>query len=111
MQRIGWKSWVMLEDVETGQIHSGMLYNLNSEGLYFECDVPFESGSELKVMINKMPDAKSPGVFQAEVRWAEEIIAPVVMHHYGVGACYTHMVSRSDSRQWLKVIQGGVETA
>lgn len=101
----------MLEDMDTGQIHTGMLYNFNADGFYFECDVPFKSGCELKVMIRKMPDANSPGIFQAEVKWTEEIIAPVVMHHYGVGASYSHMASRSDARQWLKVIQGGMETA
>ncbi len=109
VKRLAWNSWVIIEDTDTGQIHTGMLYNLNSEGFYFECDVPFKIGSELSVMIEKLPDAQSPEIFQAEVRWVEEIIAPVVMYHYGVGTCYSDMASRSNSKKWFKVIQGGME--
>jgi len=109
VKRYAWESWVIVEDADTGQIQTGMLYNLNSEGFYFECDVPLKRGGVLSAMIEKLPDTQSPEVFQAEVRWVEEIIAPVVMYHYGVGACYSHMDSRSDSKKWFKVIQGGME--
>ena len=87
-----------------------MLYNLHSEGIYFECDTPFENGSKLVVMIDKMPDTAGPEVVKAKVEWAEEIVAPVVLHHYGIGASFAHLTDRADSKKELKVIPGGMET-
>lgn len=88
-----------------------MLYNLNSEGIYFECDEPFKSGSELSVMIESLPNAMKQEVFRAKVKWAEEIVAPVVMYHFGVGAKYAKMAKQPSSKKELKVIPGGTEAA
>lgn len=111
MKRIAWESWITVKDADSGQMHNGMLYNFNSEGFYFECDAPFKSGSELSVIIESLPDARRSEVFQAKVRWAEEIVAPVVMYHYGVGAKCSKLTSPPGSKKQLKVISGGVETA
>lgn len=112
MKRISWESWVTIEDSNTGRVLTGILYNFNSEGIYFECDAPLKNGSELSVKVENLPETMHAKVFRAEVKWAEEIVAPVVMHNYGVGACYARMGGRPDSRSdGLKVIPGGMETA
>ena len=112
MKRNSWESWVIVKDTDTGRIHTGILYNFNSEGFYFECDASFNRGCELRVVVENLPETMNAEVFRAKVKWAEEIVAPVVMHNYGVGACYTNMPGRPDSRSGgLKVIPGGNETA
>ena len=107
MERIAWESWVTVKDADTGQTHNGILYNFNSEGIYFECDARFKSGSALSVSIENLPDGSRPEIIDAEVKWAEEIIAPVVMFHYGVGASYAHLVDGAGPKKGLTVIHGG----
>ena len=109
LKRIAWESGIMVKDADSGRLHKGMLYNFNSEGLYFECDAPLRSGSRVSVIIEKLPDAPNSEVYQAKVKWSEEIIAPVVMYHYGIGAKYSKIISKSIPKKRLKVISGGVE--
>lgn len=109
VRRTAWESWVTVKDPDSNQFHTGMLYNFHSGGIYFECDTAFESGKTLNVMIEKPPDEMIPEVLQAEVKWTEEIVAPVVMFHYGVGASFATQSDRSESMKGLKVIQGGGE--
>jgi hypothetical protein len=109
-KRIAWESGILVKDADSGRVHRGMLYNFNSEGFYFECDAPLKSGCRLSVKIENFPDAASSEVVQAKVKWAEEIVAPVVMYHYGIGAEYSNMITRSGEKKRLKVISGGIET-
>ena len=57
-----------------------------------------------------MPYQTGPGVVEAKVEWAEEIVAPVVLHHYGIGASFAHLADRAKSKKGLKVILGGMES-
>ncbi len=109
MRRTEWESWVTVKDPESNQFHTGRLYNFHSEGIYFECDAAFESGKALTVMIEKTPDTMRPEVLRAEVKWTEEIVAPVVMFHYGVGASFATQSDQPEPMKGLKVIHGGSE--
>ena len=109
-KRIACESGIIVKDTDSGRLHRGMLYNFNSKGFYFECDAPLESGSRLSVKIENLPDTAISEVVQAKVRWAEEIVAPVVMYHYGIGAEYYEIIKRSGPKKRLKVISGGIET-
>jgi hypothetical protein len=108
MKRIAWESGIIVKDADSGRIHKGMLYNFNSEGFYFECDAPLRSGSRVSVMVEKLPEAPRSEIYQAKVKWSEEIIAPVVMYHYGIGVKYSRLISESIPKKRLKVISGGV---
>ena len=110
MKRIAWESGIIVKDGDSGRIHKGMLYNFNSEGFYFECDAPLRNGSRVSVMIEKLPDAPRSKVYQAKVKWSEEIIAPVVMYHYGIGVKSSKIISGTIPQKRLKVISGGMET-
>ena len=109
LKRIAWESGIIVKDADSGRIHKGMLYNFNSEGFYFECDAPFRSGSHVSVMIEQLPDTPSSKVYQAKVKWSEEIFEPVVMYHYGIGVKYSRKINESIPKKRLKVISGGME--
>ena len=109
LKRIAWESGIIVKDADSGRIHKGMLYNFNSEGFYFECDAPLKSGSRVSVVIEKLPDAPNSKVYQAKVKWSEEIFEPVVMYHYGIGVKYSRIISESIPNKKLKVISGGME--
>lgn len=110
-KRIPWESWVTLQDGTTGRMVSGMLFNFNSTGIYFECDTRFRNGTELVVLVENLPNAVSPGLFKVQVRWIEEIDDAVVMYRYGIGARCVQPLNMQYSRSRFKVIPGGVDAA
>jgi len=109
--RFCYESPVVIEECGTGVHFDGRMYNYSLQGMYFESDLLFLSGTRVNVWFSNLSGSSLPDINFAEVRWCEEIIGPVVLNNYGAGVRYHQPITYREFPRHFHVIQGGVKDA
>lgn len=104
-QRLAYEAALKIENCDSGTYTYGRMYNYSAGGIYFESDIAFQTGTRVRIDIEKPSSRLITDHFIANVKWCQEISAAVVLYDYGVGVEFDR--SKRDSK--FKVIQGGAD--
>jgi hypothetical protein len=75
----------MLEDQDSGQWGYGRSVNISGVGLFFESEIPYNSGVRLTVQFNNPPFKSLQKTFPTVVRWCKELPYDSTASFFGVG--------------------------
>lgn len=75
---------IMLE-YSIGNYCSAIMMNHSSHGMYLEADCYPLTGSEIMIGIGKCPYVCRPAVYQAEVKWRDELNDDEAIYLFGFG--------------------------
>ena len=104
-QRFVYDAALRIENCDSGTYTYGRMYNYNAGGIYFESDVPFQPGTQVRIHVEKPTKDLGSGHLTAQVKWCQEISAAVVLYDYGIGVEF----DRSEQDGMFIVIQGGAD--
>jgi hypothetical protein len=102
-QRFVYESALKVENCDSGTYTYGRMYNYSAGGIYFESDVAFQPGTQVRIEIEKPAIDLDTDDLVAMVKWCHEISAAVVLYDYGIGVEFDR--SKRDGK--FRVIQGG----
>jgi hypothetical protein len=98
---------VEIEDLGSGKLMPGRLYNFSLGGVHFELDEPLPPGTEVRVSLLQPAAGISFRGCRGIVRWSCEIQDPVVLNTHGAGAEFTEPPWSRTRTAGFKVIPGG----
>ena len=104
-QRFVFEAALKIENCDSGNYTSGRMYNFSAGGIYFESDVAFQPGTQVRIEIEKPDHGFGTDHLTAKVKWCQEISAAVVLYDYGIGVKFDH--AKRDGK--FRVIQGGAD--
>jgi len=104
-QRLAYEAAVKIENRDSGSYTYGRMYNYSAGGIYFESDVAFQPGTQVRIDIEKPSSRLITDHFIAKVKWCQEISAAVVLYDYGIGVEFDR--AKHDGK--FKVIKGGAD--
>ena len=84
-KRFEFQDTVMLENKDSGQWSYGRSVNISGVGLFFESEIPFNSGVRLSVQFNNPPFKSMQKTFPTIVRWCKELSYDSTASFFGVG--------------------------
>ena len=105
-QRFVYESALKIENCDSGTYTYGRMYNYSAGGIYFESDVAFQPGTQVRIEIEKPAAGLDADHLMASVKWCREISAAVVLYDYGIGVELDRPIR--DGR--FRVINGGADT-
>ena len=108
-KRLSHEAPLVIENCDSGTYSYGRMYNYSQTGFYFESDTPYQTGTRIRIDIEKSKIGLEAGQYFAEVKWCAEISAAVVLYDYGIGAEFDPKIDAERGNGKLKVINGGVE--
>ena len=108
-KRLSHEAPLVIENCDSGTYSYGRMYNYSPKGFYFESDTPYQTGTCIRIDIEKSKIGLEAGQYFAVVKWCAEISAAVVLYDYGIGAEFDPKIDAKRSNGKLKVINGGVE--
>ncbi|MGD2186083.1 MAG: PilZ domain-containing protein [Desulfobacterales bacterium] len=108
-KRIVHEAAIIIEKCDSETYTYGRMYNYSAGGIYFESDVAFQPGTQVRIDIENPSNGLNSDHLFGRVKWCEEIAAPVVLYDYGTGVEFDRSMNRSAYNNKLKVIQGGAD--
>jgi hypothetical protein len=108
-QRLNHETPLVIENCDSGTYSYGRMYNYSQGGIYFESDTPIQTGTRVRLEIEKSKIGLDADHYFAEVKWCAEITAAVVLYDYGIGAEFDSKTNPITGNGKLKVIKGGVK--
>ena len=84
-KRFEFQDTIMLENKDSGHWCYGHSVNISGVGLFFESEVPFNSGVRLVVQFNHPPFKSMQKTFPTIVRWCKELSYDSTASYFGVG--------------------------
>ncbi|MEJ2729415.1 MAG: PilZ domain-containing protein [Deltaproteobacteria bacterium] len=106
-KRLSHETPLVIENCDSGTYSYGRMYNYSKGGFYFESDTPYQTGTRIRIDIEKSKIGLDAGQYFAEVKWCAEISAAVVLYDYGIGAEFDPKINAGKGNGKLKVIKGG----
>jgi hypothetical protein len=106
-QRFVYEASLKIENCDSGTYTYGRMYNYSAGGIYFESDVAFQPGTQVRIETAKPGSGLFTDQLTAKVKWCREITAAVVLYDYGIGVEFDRLMNRSKRNGKFKVIQGG----
>jgi hypothetical protein len=108
-QRFVYEAALKIENCDSGTYTYGRMYNYSAGGIYFESDVAFQPGTQVRIDIEKPSNGLDTVPLTAKVKWCQEISAAVVLYDHGIGVEFDRLMKRSKRDGKFKVIQGGAD--
>ena len=84
-KRFEFQDTVILENKDSGHWSYGNSVNISGVGLFFESEIPFNSGVRLTVQFNNPPFKSMQKTFPTIVRWCKELSYDTTASYFGVG--------------------------
>jgi hypothetical protein len=106
-QRFAYEASIKIENCDSGTYTYGRMYNYSAGGIYFESDVEFQPGTQVRIDSAKPGGGLFTENLTAKVKWCREISAAVVLYDYGIGVEFDRLMNRLNRNGTFKVIQGG----
>jgi hypothetical protein len=106
-QRFTHEAAIIIENCDSATYTYGRMYNYSTGGLYFESDVAFQPGSNVRIGLEKPGSVLGSDRLIASVKWCKEISAAVVLYDYGIGVEFDRLMNLSAGNGRFKVIEGG----
>ena len=108
-QRFVYEAALKIENCGAESYTYGRMYNYSAGGIYFESDVAFQPGTQVRIDIEKPSNGLDTVPLTAKVKWCQEISAAVVLYDFGIGVEFDRLMNRSKRNGKFKVIQGGAD--
>ena len=108
-QRFVYEAALKIENCDSGTYTYGRMYNYSAGGIYFESDVAFQPGTQVRIDIENPSNGLDTDHLTAKVKWCQEISAAVVLYDFGIGVEFDRLMNRSKRNGKFKVIQGGAD--
>ena len=108
-KRFVYEAAIIIEKCDSRTYTHGRMYNYSSGGIYFESDVAFQPGTQVRIDIENPSKGLNSGHLLGKVKWCQEIAAAVVLYDYGIGIEFDRSMNRIAFNEKLKVIQGGAD--
>ena len=86
--RLNHRCTILLTDERTEHYWYAQLCNISGEGMYFETEVRFKSGTEIDIRFDKPPFRSAPKKYRAMVKWCNPLVDPGSVSSFGVGVKY-----------------------
>ena len=106
-QRVAHETAVIIENCDSATYTYGRMYNYSAGGLYFESDIAFQPGTNVRIGLEKPASVLGADYLIASVKWCKEISAAVVLYDYGIGVKFDRLMNLSAGNGKFKVIEGG----
>lgn len=107
--RFVYEASLKIENCDSGTYTYGRMYNYSAGGIYFESDVAFQPGTQVRIDIEKPGSGLFTEHLAAKVKWCREISAAVVLYDFGIGAEFDRLMNRLKRNGKFQVIQGGTD--
>ena len=108
-QRFVHEAALKIENRDSGTYTYGRMYNYSAGGIYFESDVAFQPGTQVRIDVENPGNGLDTNLLTAKVKWCQEISAAVVLYDYGIGVEFDRLMKRSKRNGKFQVIQGGAD--
>jgi hypothetical protein len=108
-QRFVYEVSLKIENCDSGTYTYGRMYNYSTGGIYFESDVAFQPGTQVRIDSAKPGKGLFSDPLTAVVKWCQEISSAVVLYDYGIGVEFDRLMNRSRRNGKFQVIQGGAD--
>ena len=84
-ERFMFQDTVILENRDSGQWSYARSVNISGVGLFFESEIPFNTGARIIVQFNNPPFKSTQKTYPSIVRWCKELAYESIASSYGVG--------------------------
>ena len=83
--RFTYRDTLMLESPGTGHWCYAQSINISRVGMFFESEIPFQTGTRIVVQFNHAPFETKQKIYHSVVRWCKELANPDAASSYGIG--------------------------